>query len=239
VWDVLEEVIEGHGSTQSRSDSAPIRIQAFEPILVEGRYPVIRWCVRQCGFDGDQMAVHVPLSLESQTEARLLMLASNNVMSPARQAKAPSQDMVLCYYLTAENPNAQRGWAVLDDAIMAYEQQQVDLHALVWVRFDGKVEQAMKIEPLQVETDGMVTSFTQRRRRECIWKSDCPVHSYNSGRIIYNRQLLRCYCVVCCRRVRVRVGVGGRAPVKAQECCFALAFFLIFELPLKILRTLP
>ncbi len=93
------------------------------------------------------MAVHVPLSLESQAEARLLMLASNNILSPAtgRPIVAPSQDMVLgCYYLTAENPYHQKGaghyFANFNDTIIAYEQGLVDLHAKVWVRFDGKVE---------------------------------------------------------------------------------------------------
>ncbi|MFM6278242.1 MAG: DNA-directed RNA polymerase subunit gamma, partial [Dolichospermum sp.] len=95
----------------------------------------------------DQMAVHVPLSLESQAEARLLMLACNNILSPAtgRPIVTPSQDMVLgAYYLTAENPQATKGagkyFSSLDDVIMAYEAKQVDLHAYIYVRFDGEVD---------------------------------------------------------------------------------------------------
>lgn len=93
------------------------------------------------------MAVHVPLSLESQAEARLLMLASNNILSPAtgRPIITPSQDMVLgCYYLTAENPLQQEGsgqfFAHMEDAITAYSQGAVALHAYVWLRFDGGLE---------------------------------------------------------------------------------------------------
>ena len=151
IWDVLEEVIEGHPVLLNRAPTLHrLGIQAFEPILVEGRaiqlHPLV--CPAfNADFDGDQMAVHVPLSLESQVEARLLMLASNNILSPAtgRPIVTPSQDMVLgCYYLTAENPHQQKGagryFSNLDDAITAYEQRQVDLHAYVWVRFDGGIE---------------------------------------------------------------------------------------------------
>jgi DNA-directed RNA polymerase subunit beta' len=151
VWGVLEEVIEGHPVLLNRAPTLHrLGIQAFEPILVEGRaiqlHPLV--CPAfNADFDGDQMAVHIPLSLESQAEARLLMLASNNILSPAtgRPIVTPSQDMVLgCYYLTAENPNSNDGgvryFASLDDAIMAYEQKQVHIHAKVWVRFDGLVD---------------------------------------------------------------------------------------------------
>lgn len=151
VWDVLEEVIDGHPVLLNRAPTLHrLGIQAFEPILVEGRaiqlHPLV--CPAfNADFDGDQMAVHVPLSLESQAEARLLMLASNNILSPAtgRPIVTPSQDMVLgCYYLTAHNPSSTKGvgryFASLEDAIVAFEQQQVDLHAYIWVRFDGAVD---------------------------------------------------------------------------------------------------
>jgi len=100
------------------------------------------------------------------------MLASNNIMSPATAANCDSKSGygISCYYLTAENP--QWGWgyfASLDDAIMAYEQQSVDLHAFVWVRFDGIVESTLEeFEPLQVDkaSDGTVTKlYSERRRR--------------------------------------------------------------------------
>ena len=205
VWDVLEEVIEGHPVLLNRAPTLHrLGIQSFEPILVEGRaiqlHPLV--CPAfNADFDGDQMAVHVPLSLESQSEARLLMLASNNILSPAtgRPIITPSQDMVLgCYYLTAENPNNNRGagsyFASLDDAIVAYEQERVDLHAKVWVRYDGKVETAKPdSEPLKVEKqgDGTVTKhFRERRVRED--GSGNLLSQFiltTPGRIIYNKAI--------------------------------------------------
>ena len=205
VWDVLEEVIAGHPVLLNRAPTLHrLGIQAFEPILVEGRaiqlHPLV--CPAfNADFDGDQMAVHVPLSLESQAEARLLMLASHNILSPAtgRPIVAPSQDMVLgCYYLTAENPTApreaERYFASLDDAIKAYEQKQVSLHAYVWVRFDGIVDTAVPDnEVLKTErsADGIVTKhYRERRVRE---SSDGALISQyirtTPGRIIYNKAI--------------------------------------------------
>jgi DNA-directed RNA polymerase beta' subunit len=152
VWDVLESVIREHPVMLNRAPTLHrLGIQAFEPILVNGRaiqlHPLV--CPAfNADFDGDQMAVHVPLSLEAQAEARLLMLASNNVLSPAtgRPIVAPSQDMVLgCYYLTVVNPEKQkkpnnRYFANFEDVIVAYDQQQIDLHSPIWLRFDGEVE---------------------------------------------------------------------------------------------------
>lgn len=203
VWDVLEEVIEGHPVMLNRAPTLHrLGIQAFEPILVEGRaiqlHPLV--CPAfNADFDGDQMAVHVPLSIESQAEARLLMLASNNILSPAtgRPIITPSQDMVLgCYYLTADNPNAHKGagcyFANLDDAITAYEQEQVDLHALVWVRFNGKVEPE-DTEVLQEDTatDGSITR-TYKSRRVRLDADGQIISQYiqtTPGRIIYNKTI--------------------------------------------------
>jgi DNA-directed RNA polymerase subunit beta' len=205
VWDVLEEVIAGHPVLLNRAPTLHrLGIQAFEPILVEGRaiqlHPLV--CPAfNADFDGDQMAVHVPLSLESQAEARLLMLASHNILSPAtgRPIVAPSQDMVLgCYYLTAENLEAQKGankyFANLDDAIKAYEQKQVDLHAYVWLRFDGIVESAVpdnEVIKTEQSSDGSVTKhYRERRVRET---ADGQVISQyvrtTPGRIIYNKAI--------------------------------------------------
>ncbi|NEO59884.1 MAG: DNA-directed RNA polymerase subunit gamma [Moorea sp. SIO4G2] len=205
VWDVLEEVIAGHPVMLNRAPTLHrLGIQAFEPILVEGRaiqlHPLV--CPAfNADFDGDQMAVHVPLSLESQAEARLLMLASNNILSPAtgRPIIAPSQDMVLgCYYLTAKNPNATKGagryFANLDDAIKAYEQKQVHLHAYIWVRYDGIVDtDEPDTEMISEESspDGMVTKvYNNRRVRET---ADGELISQyirtTAGRIIYNKTI--------------------------------------------------
>ncbi len=206
VWEVLEDVIQNHPVMLNRAPTLHrLGIQAFEPIMVEGRaiqlHPLV--CPAfNADFDGDQMAVHVPLSLEAQSEARLLMLASNNVLSPAtgRPIITPSQDMVLgCYYLTADNPGKQKGagryFANMEDAIAAYEQGNVDLHARVWLRFLGEVETAEDdSEPVQVEEDGnggSTKTYKFRRVRED--ESGNVISQYvetTPGRIIYNNAVL-------------------------------------------------
>jgi DNA-directed RNA polymerase subunit beta' len=205
VWDVLEEVIEGHPVMLNRAPTLHrLGIQAFEPILVEGRaiqlHPLV--CPAfNADFDGDQMAVHVPLSLESQAEARLLMLASNNILSPAtgKPIVTPSQDMVLgAYYLTAENPGATKGkdkfFASLDDVIMAYQEQQVDLHAYIYVRFDGEMQTGEPDkEPLEVvqNEDGTRTLLYKFRRvREDAQGNLMSQYIYTTpGRVIYNKAI--------------------------------------------------
>ena len=204
VWDVLEEVIEGHPVMLNRAPTLHrLGIQAFEPILVDGRaiqlHPLV--CPAfNADFDGDQMAVHVPLSLEAQAEARLLMLASNNILSPAtgRPIITPSQDMVLgCYYLTTENPGAKKGignyYANLDDAINAYDQKQVDLHSYVWVRYDGKMEVDQDDNLVSEETsvDGAVTQlYNFRRIRKDAEGNLISQYIYTTpGRIIYNKTI--------------------------------------------------
>ncbi|BAL26289.1 DNA-directed RNA polymerase subunit beta' [Azoarcus sp. KH32C] len=144
VWDILEEVIREHPVLLNRAPTLHrLGIQAFEPVLIEGKaiqlHPLV--CVAfNADFDGDQMAVHVPLSLEAQMEARTLMLASNNVLSPANGEPiiVPSQDIVLgLYYATREGVNvAGEGMAFSDvgELKRAYESKQVSLHARVSVR---------------------------------------------------------------------------------------------------------
>ena len=203
VWGVLEEVIEGHPVLLNRAPTLHrLGIQAFEPILVEGRaiqlHPLV--CPAfNADFDGDQMAVHIPLSLESQAEARLLMLASNNILSPAtgRPIVTPSQDMVLgCYYLTAENPNSNDGgvryFSSLDDAIMAYEQKQVHIHAKVWVRFDGLVDSDDDgVEKVEKLSDGtrLITNNNIRRREDSDGEIISQFVRTTPGRIIYNKAI--------------------------------------------------
>jgi len=202
VWEVLEEVIESHPVMLNRAPTLHrLGIQAFEPILVEGRaiqlHPLV--CPAfNADFDGDQMAVHVPLSLEAQSEARLLMLASNNILSPAtgRPIITPSQDMVLgCYYLTAENPYAEKGagryFASMEDAIMAFEQELIDLHAKVWLRYDGPVEtDGKEATPERVEAeDGTITEIYPDRKVRLDQEGNL-ISQYiltSPGRIIYNK----------------------------------------------------
>lgn len=144
VWDILEDVIREHPVMLNRAPTLHrLGIQAFEPVLIEGKaiqlHPLV--CVAfNADFDGDQMAVHVPLSLEAQMEARTLMLASNNVLSPANGAPiiVPSQDVVLgLYYATRENAVA-RGtgmmFADISEVTRAVDSRQIDLHARITVR---------------------------------------------------------------------------------------------------------
>jgi len=149
VWDILEEVIDGHPVMLNRAPTLHrLGIQAFEPVLVEGRaiqlHPLV--CTAfNADFDGDQMAVHVPLSIEAQTEARMLMLATNNILAPAtgKPVITPSQDMVLgMYYLTilkdAEAPI--KGYFFnFKDAISAYEVEVINLHDKIVVRDENGV----------------------------------------------------------------------------------------------------
>ena len=146
------------------------------------------------------MAVHVPLSLESQAEARLLMLASNNILSPATGSPivAPSQDMVLgCYYLTARNPalaETDRYFANLDDAIRAYDRAELNIHTFVWVRYDGLMEcDENEQEPLQTieAIDGTITKlYKYRRVRESKTGEFMSQYIYTTpGRMIYNQTI--------------------------------------------------
>ncbi|HBK84767.1 MAG TPA: DNA-directed RNA polymerase subunit beta', partial [Firmicutes bacterium] len=144
VWDVLEEVIMEHPVLLNRAPTLHrLGIQAFEPILVEGRaikiHPLV--CTAyNADFDGDQMAVHVPLSAEAQAEARLLMLSAHNLLNPkdGRPVVTPTKDMVLgIYYLTTEDDKgvgAGRCFASREGAIMAYEAGALALNAPIWVR---------------------------------------------------------------------------------------------------------
>ena len=146
VWDALDEVIKEHAVLLNRAPTLHrLGIQAFDPILVEGKaiklHPLV--CAAfNADFDGDQMAVHVPLSVEAQTEARVLMLSINNVLSSSngRPITVPSQDMVLgCYYMTIETEEAQgegMRFSGFDEVRMAYDEGKVGLHAKVHVRID-------------------------------------------------------------------------------------------------------
>ena len=148
VWDVLEEVIKGHPVLLNRAPTLHrLGIQSFEPVLVEGRaiqlHPLV--CTAfNADFDGDQMAVHVPLSVEAQTEARMLMMATNNVLQPStgKPIITPSQDMVLgIYYLTLDNPHATKGAGMkffsFEDALAGFEAGVIELHAKIIVRDEG------------------------------------------------------------------------------------------------------
>ena len=144
VWDALETVIKGHPVLLNRAPTLHrLGIEAFEPILVEGRaiklHPLV--CTAfNADFDGDQMAVHLPLSVEAQAEARLLMLSANNLLKPqdGKPVTVPSQDMVLgSYYLTIDRDTEQGAGKVFrdeDEALMAYDEGVIGIHAPIKVR---------------------------------------------------------------------------------------------------------
>lgn len=149
VWDILEEIISDHPVLLNRAPTLHrMGIQAFYPILVEGKairlHPLV-CSAFNADFDGDSMSVHVPLSFEAQLEAKLLMLATNNLLLPQSglPVATPSQDMVLgCHYITRERPGAVGEGMVFhsrEEVIMAVDTQKIDMHAKVKVRIDGEL----------------------------------------------------------------------------------------------------
>src|SRR3954463_15203096 len=154
VWDILEEVIREHPVLLNRAPTLHrLGIQAFEPVLVEGKaikiHPLV--CTAfNADFDGDQMAVHIPLSPEAQIEAATLMLSSNNILSPAHGAPiaVPTQDMVLgLYYLTKARPGTKgegRMFASMDDVLIALEMGEVETLTPIKLRYTGKVVDLIK-----------------------------------------------------------------------------------------------
>ncbi|MEM9243227.1 MAG: DNA-directed RNA polymerase subunit beta' [Pseudomonadota bacterium] len=165
VWDILEEVIREHPVLLNRAPTLHrLGIQAFEPVLIEGRaiqlHPLV--CTAyNADFDGDQMAVHVPLTLEAQLEARTLMMATNNVLSPANGEPiiVPSQDVVLgLYYMTREKINAKgegMAFASVDDVKRSFDLGMVELHAKIKVRITEKLfndERELEATTYRVDT---------------------------------------------------------------------------------------
>ncbi len=157
VWDVLEEVIREHPVLLNRAPTLHrLGIQAFEPQLVEGKaiqiHPLV--CTAfNADFDGDQMAVHVPLSAEAQAEARILMLSTNNILKPAdgKPVTMPTQDMIIGIYcltrLTPETPGTGRVFGGLSEALMAYDRGELDLQAEITVRLRGAAPPAGFVPP--------------------------------------------------------------------------------------------
>lgn len=161
VWDILEEVIREHPVLLNRAPTLHrLGIQAFEPVLIEGKaiqlHPLV--CTAyNADFDGDQMAVHVPLTLEAQLEARTLMMSTNNILSPANGEPiiVPTQDVVLgLYYMTRDKVNAKgEGMSFLncDEVLRAYANKEVDIHAKIQVRIHETV----------IDEEGNKTSATK------------------------------------------------------------------------------
>jgi DNA-directed RNA polymerase subunit beta' len=151
VWDILDEVVKEHPVLLNRAPTLHrLGIQAFEPKLIEGKaiqlHPLV--CMAfNADFDGDQMAVHVPLSIEAQTEARVLMMSTNNILSPAngKPVIIPSQDIVLgLYYMTRESAGSKgegKMFASAKEVRIAFDAEQVEIHAHIKVRIRGKMEE--------------------------------------------------------------------------------------------------
>jgi DNA-directed RNA polymerase subunit beta' len=149
VWDILDGVIKDHPVMLNRAPTLHrLGIQAFQPILIEGNairiHPLV--CTAfNADFDGDQMAVHVPLSVEAQTESKLLMMSTTNIFSPAdgRPITSPTQDIVLgCYYMTKEAPGAKgegKRFSSPEEVVIAYQDEEVALHAKIKVDINGKM----------------------------------------------------------------------------------------------------
>ncbi len=183
VWNVLGDVIEEHPVLLNRAPTLHrLGIQAFEPVLVEGKAIQLHPLVCEAfnaDFDGDQMAVHLPLSAEAQAEARVLMLSTNNVLSPAsgRPIVTPSQDMIIgIFYLsemTEEGKGAGRAFSTIDEARMAYEVGDLSLHVPIklrvgWLAGDPAIHAAMKrslgslIADKTVDPDGLTETSLGR-----------------------------------------------------------------------------
>ncbi len=188
VWDVLEECIKEHPVLLNRAPTLHrLGIQAFEPVLVEGKairiHPLV--CTAfNADFDGDQMAVHIPLSPEAQIEASVLMLSSNNILSPANGAPiaVPSQDIVLgCYYLTKSKAGAigeGRLFANLDDVVLALENNELETLTPIRLRLTGNLidltvardDQAVLHTPLHAVERRIINTTVGR----VIWNSSLP-----------------------------------------------------------------
>src|SRR3984885_6546511 len=170
VWDILDEVIREHPVLLNRAPTLHrLGIQAFEPVLIEGKaiqlHPLV--CVAyNADFDGDQMAVHVPLSIEAQVESRALMMSTNNILSPAsgKPVIVPTQDMVLgLYYMTREKPLARgegKNFANVDEVRIAYDHEEIDLHAKITVRMAPIL--ATGPAPAEAETNGKPRTKKER-----------------------------------------------------------------------------
>lgn len=196
---VLEKVLSNHPIFLNRAPTLHrLGIQAFEPILVDGRaiklHPLV-CSAFNADFDGDQMAVHVPISFESQAECYMLMLAPYNFLSPANGEPIimPSQDMVLgCYYLTLNSMKnllgSQHYFASLNDVLSAYHQNQLDLHTIIWVRYeDQNISQEKPFKLFKSKDKSYIEYYQNKQIRKD--KDDKRMVEYirtTPGRVILN-----------------------------------------------------
>lgn len=163
VWKVLQQVMQNHPVLLNRAPTLHrVGIQGFQPRLVEGRAILLHPLVCSAfnaDFDGDQMAVHVPLCFEARAEAWMLMWSRNNLLSTAtgQPLVVPSQDMVLgCYYLTTDNFKKQKGtgklFTTIEDALKNYNQDKLNMHSPIWIKWNGNLETNKDIEnPIEIQ----------------------------------------------------------------------------------------
>jgi len=207
---VLEKVLSNHPIFLNRAPTLHrLGIQAFEPILVQGRaiklHPLV-CSAFNADFDGDQMAVHVPLSLESQAECYMLMLAPYNFLSPANGEPIimPSQDMVLgCYYLTVNNIKDLLGsnhyFANLDDVILAYYQDQIELHTTIWIRYPNqKAKPDNLIKTILLNDESTIEYYENLQvRRDKTGQEIVQYIQTTTGRVIFNYTIQKTLNLVC------------------------------------------
>jgi DNA-directed RNA polymerase subunit beta' len=196
---VLEKVLINHPVFLNRAPTLHrLGIQAFEPIVVQGRaiklHPLV-CSAFNADFDGDQMAVHIPLSLESQAECYMLMLAPYNFLSPANGEPIviPSQDMVLgCYYLTVNNIPGLLGsshyFANLDDVILAYYQNKLEVHSLIWIRLnDENQPKSNLIKQIKLNDNSVIEYYSNLQiRKNKDGKRIVQYLQTTTGRVILN-----------------------------------------------------
>lgn len=196
---VVEKILLNHPIFLNRAPTLHrLGIQAFEPILVQGRaiklHPLV-CSAFNADFDGDQMAVHIPLSLESQAECYMLMLAPYNFLSPANGEPIimPSQDMVLgCYYLTVNNIKGLLGsnqyFATLEDVILAYNQNKIDLQSSIWVRSNHSIENLLNpIKTIKLRDRTTITYYENLQiRRNQDGEMIVKYLKTTTGRVIFN-----------------------------------------------------
>ena len=199
IYPVLEKILVNHPIFLNRAPTLHrLGIQAFEPILVQGRaiklHPLV-CSAFNADFDGDQMAVHIPLSLEAQAECYMLMLTPYNFLSPANGEPIimPSQDMVLgCYYLTVNNIKGLLGsshyFANLDDVLLAYNDNKIEIHSSIWVRInDENLPFTTLIKTIQLKDKTIIEYYKDRQIRKM--KNGEIIVQYiqtTTGRAIFN-----------------------------------------------------
>ena len=202
VWGILEDVIKDHPVMLNRAPTLHrLGIQAFEPVLVEGRAIKLHPLVCEAfnaDFDGDQMAIHLPLSLEAQSEARYLMLSTNNLLKPqdGKPVAVPRLDMILGSYYLTMTLDGEKGEGTYfrdpDEAIMAFENHDVDIHAKIFVRITKEINGEMKSKKIETSVGRIIFNqgipqdlgFINREEDPFQYEIDFPVMKKSMGTII-------------------------------------------------------